>query len=434
MKDLLSNDVPGLQTLIDESLECNMCESDVSNILKLSILLYADDTVVFSESPHGLQSGLDKVKLYCDKWKLKLNVNKCKIVVFSRGKVRKFPNFKIGEEAIEVVSNVLYLGLKLNYNNRMLVAHKDLYERASRAMFALLKKCNTLNLPIDLIFDLFDKTIVPILTYGCEVWGFEQLEILQKLQLKFYKIVLRLRNSTPSLMLFGETGYYPLWVSIKVRMLCFWFKLVSDQNGNKLSVTIYKLLYASFNNGTYENAYLKHIRSCLIQVGMPHLWLSQNVSNIKFSVFKSYIKQCFKDLFLQEWYSQIDSESVYSNYRMFKSTFRQDPFLKLLPKDCSISFVRFRTTNNRLPVNVLRLENIPRHDRVCTNCNMQVVGDEFHYLFICPFFKEKRTELLPRYYIEIPNFIKYKELFCTSNKSLLLKLKYFICFINNIFE
>ena len=54
------------------------------------MLLYADDTVIFSESPHGLQSGLDKVKLYCDKWNFKLNVNKCKIVVFSRGKVRKF--------------------------------------------------------------------------------------------------------------------------------------------------------------------------------------------------------------------------------------------------------------------------------------------------------------------------------------------------------
>ena len=108
--------------------------------------------------------GLDKVKLYCNSWKLKLNFNK--IVVFSRGKVQNFPNFKIGEEVIEVVSNVLYLGLKLNYNNRMLVAHKDLYGRTFRAMCALLKKCNTLNLPIDLIFDLFDKTIVPVLTYG----------------------------------------------------------------------------------------------------------------------------------------------------------------------------------------------------------------------------------------------------------------------------
>ena len=434
MKDSLSKDVSGLETLIDEALNCNMCDSDLFNILNLSMLLYADDTVIFSESPTGLQNCLDSVKLYCDKWNLTLNASKCKIVVFSKGKVRKFPNFKIGAESIEVVWEVMYLGLKLNYNNRMIVAHRDLYERASRAMFALLKKCNTLNLPIDLILDLFDKTIVPILTYGCEVWGFEKLDILQKLQQKFYKILLRLRTSTPSLMVFGETGQYPLWVTIKVRMLCFWFKLVSDQNKNKLSTIIYKLHYAAYNNGTYENAYLNQIRSCLIDVGMPHLWQSQNVSNIKLSVFKSYIKQCFQDIFIQHWYSQMDNESIFLNYRLFKSSFQPNQFFKSLPNDCAISLVRFRTTNNRLPVNVLRFEDIPRVERVCTNCNMTEIGDEFHYLFVCPFFKEKRIELLPKYYYQFPNIIKYNELFNTSNKTLLLKLKHFICFINNLLQ
>ena len=431
MKDLLSDGGSGLKTLINESLACNLPDTDISNILKLSILLYADDTVIFSESPIGLQSGLDKIKLYCDKWKLKLNANKCKIVVFSRGKVRKFPNFRIGEEQIEVVCNMSYLGLKLNYNNRMSVAHKDLYDRASRAMFALLKKCNSQNLPIDIILDLFEKTIVPILTYGCEVWGFEQLDILQKLQLKFYKIVLKMRTSTPSLIVFGEAGHYPLCVTIKVRMLCFWFKLVSDQNKNKLSTTIYKLLCASSNNGTYENSYIKHIRSCLIQVGMPHLWVSQNVSNIKFSSFKSYIKQCFQDLYIQQWYSQMDNDSIYVNYKILKSTFQQNHIFKLLPNDCSISLVRFFSTNNRLPVNVLRFEGIPRHERLCNNCNMKDVGDEFHYLFTCPYYHTKRTELLPKYYYKYPNVIKYNELLNTTERNLLLKLKHFICFINN---
>ena len=168
----------------------------------------------------------------------------------------------------------------------------------------------------------------------------------------------------------------------------------------------------------------------LIEVGMPHLWISQNVSNIKLSVFKSHIKQCFQDLFIQHWYSQIDSESIYLNYRIFKSTFQQNHFFKSLPNDCAIALVRFRTTNNLLPVNVLRFEGIPRPERLCTICNMNVTGDEFHYLFICPFFKEKRSELLPKYYFEFPNVNKFNELFNSSNKTLLLKLKHFTYFIN----
>ena len=167
MKDYLASDLAGLDTIIEESEKCNLDGSYISQLLKLFLLLYADDTAIFSESPSSLQKGLTKMKQYCEKWNLKLNVNKCKIVIFSRGKVRKFPDFNIGGEIIEVVSNFHYLGLKLDYNNRMNVAHKDLFDRANRTMFALLKKCKTLNLPIDIILDMFDKTIEPILTYGC---------------------------------------------------------------------------------------------------------------------------------------------------------------------------------------------------------------------------------------------------------------------------
>ena len=30
-----------------------------------------------------------------------------------------------------------------------------------------------LKLPYDIIFDLFDKSVVPVLLYGREVWGYE---------------------------------------------------------------------------------------------------------------------------------------------------------------------------------------------------------------------------------------------------------------------
>ena len=150
---------------------------------------------------------------------MKLNASKCKVVIFSRGKVRVYPEFKIGDEILEVVSDFLYLGIRLNYNNKMGVTQKDLFDRASRAMFSLLKKCKMKNLPIDVILDLFDKMIMPIVTYGCEMWGFGNNDIVKKLQLKFYKIVLKLRKSTPSQMVFGEIGKYPIDVYIKNRIM-----------------------------------------------------------------------------------------------------------------------------------------------------------------------------------------------------------------------
>ena len=50
-----------------------------------NILLYADDVVIFAESPELLQMEIDVLYNYCEQWKLKLNTQKSKILVFRKG-------------------------------------------------------------------------------------------------------------------------------------------------------------------------------------------------------------------------------------------------------------------------------------------------------------------------------------------------------------
>ena len=49
---------------------------DESLMLKMFMLLYADDTTIYSESAEGLQQALDALSDYCDKWSLRVNVDK----------------------------------------------------------------------------------------------------------------------------------------------------------------------------------------------------------------------------------------------------------------------------------------------------------------------------------------------------------------------
>ena len=49
---------------------------------KLNCLIYADNVLLISESRKGLQSCLDSLATYCECWKLKINVNKTKIMIF----------------------------------------------------------------------------------------------------------------------------------------------------------------------------------------------------------------------------------------------------------------------------------------------------------------------------------------------------------------
>ena len=69
-----------------------------------------------------------------------VNVDKTKVVVFSRRKIRKMPTIKYKGQSLEMVFEFQYLGVCFSYHNKSNVAPKSLYDKASRAMFGLLKK------------------------------------------------------------------------------------------------------------------------------------------------------------------------------------------------------------------------------------------------------------------------------------------------------
>ena len=189
--------------------------------LRLYILLYADDTIVLAESPNQLQAALNSVQRYCEKNSLKLNLTKTKVIVFSRGKIRNIPKFWYGEEQVEVVDDYIYLGVKINYNGSFTKAIEKQIDQARKAMFSLITKARRLQLPVDLQIELFDKTVVPILLYGCEVWGCSNISEIEVFYRKFLKIVLKVGKSTPNCMVYGETGKFPLQLTIFTRIVNF---------------------------------------------------------------------------------------------------------------------------------------------------------------------------------------------------------------------
>lgn len=69
-------------------LTCEFNSDEIYIYLKLMMLLYADDTVLFSDSESDMQCALDAFKEYCHTWRLTVNLEKTKIVVFSGGETK----------------------------------------------------------------------------------------------------------------------------------------------------------------------------------------------------------------------------------------------------------------------------------------------------------------------------------------------------------
>jgi hypothetical protein len=68
-----------------------------------------------------------------------------------------------------------------------LYCEKRLIDQANKALYALYYKLRNLTIPIDLQLKLFDSLIAPILVYSCEIWGIENKQGIEKLQLQFKK-------------------------------------------------------------------------------------------------------------------------------------------------------------------------------------------------------------------------------------------------------
>ena len=175
-------------------------DEDTVVFLKLFTILYADDTVVFTKSRAELQAAMHGMLHYCIMWKLDINVHKSKVVIYGSKPGVKELDFKFGELNINVISEYTYLGICFPCNNNMNKGISVLKNQASRAIFSLIKKSTKLGLDFDIQLQLFDSLILPILLYGCEVWGFKKIDMLERLHLQYCKILLNVKKCTPDAM------------------------------------------------------------------------------------------------------------------------------------------------------------------------------------------------------------------------------------------
>jgi hypothetical protein len=125
-----------------------------------------------AESAEELQSELNYFYEYCEKWNLKVNTNKSKVMFFLKGRLPINLNFKINNMELEIVSEFIHLGTMFQRTGSFKRNKVNLAEKASKAMYDILNKGRVHNLSVSML-DLFDKIIIPMLTYGSKLWGYE---------------------------------------------------------------------------------------------------------------------------------------------------------------------------------------------------------------------------------------------------------------------
>ena len=400
---------------------------DMFTFLKIIILLHADDTVILSDDAMSFQKCLDDFNEYCQIWKLKINVSKSKVLIFGCRNYNAF-EFTIGDQTLELVDKYKYLGLYFTKNGSFLTARKHLAEQAQKALHLLYMRINNLDLPIDLQLKVFDHTVLPIMLYSCEIWGMENVQILERIHADFLRRITKTKKSTPHYMLYAELGRHPIDITIKSRMIGFWNRIVTGKN-SKISNILYNSL---INIPGHQFKWLSSIRKIFTETGKVNIWLSQDPSH--YNNLNQYIKRILIDQNLQKWNATLENSSKGKNYKLFKESIALEKYFSLLSPKQYITLMKFRTSNHRFPVETYRWVGIPLSERKCTLCDKDDIADELHYLLICPHFSAQRSSYIDTYYYRRPNFLKFKELLSSTSCTQLKRLCKFVEIVINYFN
>ena len=413
---------------IELFLQQNTNECFTLGQLSIYLLLFADDSVLISDTPTGLQQFLLAFKKYCEKWNLKVNVQKTKIVIFRRGRtLTEEINFTYSGNVIEKVNTFNYLGLVFTNNGSFQNALKTLAGKAARAMSYLLQITRHKEIPLKIMINLFDSFVASILYYSSEVWGFMTSEVIERLHRKFLRKLLNVKTTTSNSGIYGEFGRFPLHINIKCRKVKYFIKLFIDKKENCILQTVMIELDKAHNTNLWTNK----VKALLQRTGFYDIWLFPASVNLK--IFLPIFRNRLIDIYVSEWFQDINNRPSLFVYMHLKENFNRTNYLnKMTITTYRNAVAKLRLSAHNLFIEIGRHRNIVRNERICSLCTLNEVEDEYHFLLICPAYNELRHLYLKKYYYNNPSMLKLIQLLNCENVKVLNGIGIFYIKVNEM--
>jgi hypothetical protein len=373
------------------------------DLIQILIMLFADDVVFISNTVVGLQQQLNILRETAKRLKLVVNFEKSKVVIFRKGgHVAAREKWLYDGMKLEVVNEYKYLGVIFSTGLTFSYSLQDMSNRARKGVFGILKFLWTLgeNCP-KLFFKLFDCQIQPILTYGAEAWGLiADHTVIERVHLFAIKRLLNVSAKTPSALVYGESGRYPLYIQSYTKCIKYWLK-VTQMSDDRIPLKAYRMLYNLHCNN--KNNWVSNVCFTLYRYGFGHVWENQGVSNV--SHFLLVFKQRLVDCYLQDWNSNIMSKDRYVFYSTFKQCHQIPEYvLKLKNPALRKSLTRIRLGVSALTIHRFRYAKI-QVSLDCPFCQ-NVCETELHFILTCPKYRTLRELYIPVKYYVHPNAFK----------------------------
>ena len=321
-----------------------------------------------------------------------------------------------------------YLGIFLSTRLSFKHSLENMADRAKKGVIGILRLLWSIgDHSPSIFFKLFDCQISPMLTYGAEVWGLDaDLMVVERVHLFALKRFLNTSIKTPNTLVYGETGRFPLSITIQVQCIRYWLQLVR-MSENRLPAKAYKMLLTLHHVG--KKSWASSVCYFLYGHGYGFVWENQGVCNIQ--QFLRQLKQRLQDCWRQDWHSKLithegqpPSEDRFSFYRSFKSSLELSSYLSDISHiSARKALIKFRLGTSCLKIHRFRfVANRDARPSLydCPFCS-GVVEDELHFMFKCPAYNDLRIKYIPAKFHRTPSAFHLSILLSSSQSYVLSK-------------
>lgn len=144
-------------------------------------LLFADDLVLLAPTRNKLVQQFTCTEDWARKHDMSFGVSKCGVMGFGVGAMRRarrhVNRWKLGGEVVKVVDEYIYLGLLFTPALDLHTMALARAEKGRKAFETLRPVLSSKRIPVEIRLRLVKACLIPVLTYGAELWGMNEARV-----------------------------------------------------------------------------------------------------------------------------------------------------------------------------------------------------------------------------------------------------------------
>ena len=374
---------------------------------KSSILLYADDVVVMSETAEELQRLLDVVGEYGRDFCVRFSSEKSKVMIVNRSVNEENMTWRLGDNELEQTTEYKYLGVWLSAkgcekakNEKISTANQWVGRLGSVARMRASK--------YDVLREVWKTVAVPNIMYSMDVlvWNENDLDKLEVAQNKVARIALNAPRYAAVEALRGDMGWSTFRERLRKSTLRYKVRL-ERMDDARLARKVYLW---NIRDSKWGNNCMKMAGSS----GMTPRWMERylvggqyryewkitdrNREGVDWNVkkWKCVIDRGVKEVGLRKWRDEMERKSTLEWYKNKKSPEYVTWYDGSLGGD-----LLFQARAQCMDVNARNYRWSESRSKVCQMCDMGVDETVEHIMLECTKYGRIRTEMMRTVLIEL---------------------------------